>query len=139
MSCRLVFRVHLTRRGPDMAVEVQGFPVAGRFWEGGVMLSVLASGVLVADPVERVGESGKRFATANVRTPTDDEPVFVNVACFDPAAIEAMLKLRKGDGISVVGTGKLNRWQKDGEQRVSLAVVGQQILSTYMVRTRRAA
>lgn len=104
------------------------------------MLTVLCSGTLARDPQARTGAAGKPFATALMRTPCEDaEAILVSVIAFDPQAVRALLALSKGDAVAVAGRAKLSTWQKDGETRHGLAVVGDQVLSVYALNQRRKA
>lgn len=103
------------------------------------MLSVLATGTLVADPVSRSSSSGKEFVTASLRTPTDEDAIIINVIAFDDDAKGALTKLRKGDALSITGRAKLSRWQGREGERVGLQVVAEGILTAYQVKSRRAA
>lgn len=104
------------------------------------MLNVLAQGSLVADPIERKTMAGKPFATGSLRVPCEDgEPVLISLITFRSAAIEALLALKKGDPLAVVGRAKLADWQKDGADHRGLNVVGDQVLTIYQAERRRQA
>ena len=62
------------------------------------MLSILANGTLIADPVERRSVNDKPHATCTMRVPCEDgEPMLVSVISFDADAMAALLALRRGD------------------------------------------
>jgi single-stranded DNA-binding protein len=105
------------------------------------MLSILASGSLIADPKQRTGSSGKPFATAQARIPSDGEAasVLLSIIVFRETAMQALLALDQGDAIAVTGRAKLTTWQVNGGERHGLSVVAEQVLSAYMVEKRRSA
>ena len=49
-------------------------------------LHILAVGTLIADPVRRTGQSGKDFATGNIRVQAEDDSVLISVIAFGDAA-----------------------------------------------------
>jgi single-stranded DNA-binding protein len=101
-------------------------------------LYILATGALIADPQRRTSQSGREFATAILRTPTEEEAVLLSVIGFDPDACGGLLNLSKGDSCSITGRAKLTTWTgKDGEQRHGLAVVAERVMSAYEVNKRR--
>jgi single-stranded DNA-binding protein len=98
-------------------------------------LTVLAQGVLVADPQRRSGKT--EFATCAMRVATDDGPVLVNMIAFAPEAVAALLALSKGDSLAVTGKAKLTSWTRDGEEKHGLGVVAEQVLTLYQAGKRR--
>ena len=104
------------------------------------MLSVLASGSLVADPVSRTSATGKTYATCSLRVPVDgDEAVLVSVIGFSEPVVLALLALAKGDAVSICGRAKLTSWEKDGAQRRGLSVTADRVLTAYGVAKQRKA
>lgn len=102
------------------------------------MLSVLASGTLVREAQQRTGGTGRPYATASMRVPCEgDEAAFVSLVAFSTSAIEALLVLQKGDSLAVTGRAKLTTWEKDGEQRQSLSMVAEQVMTHYQLEKRR--
>ncbi len=96
------------------------------------MLSVLASGTLAADPKARTSASGKAFATALLRVPSEDaEAMLASVITFDSGAVAALLALSKGDALAIAGRAKLSEWTKDGEQKHGLSVIADKVLTVY--------
>jgi hypothetical protein len=68
------------------------------------MIDGLIGGKVYGKPTERVGASGKPFATAKVRTAVaDGESLFVNVIVFDAVTKAALLALDDGDSVALVG------------------------------------
>jgi single-stranded DNA-binding protein len=113
---------------------------AGSLGTPETMLSVLASGTLVSKPRQRIGNSGKPFATAQARIPSDGEAsVLLSIIAFRDTAMQALLALDQGDAVALVGRGKLTCWQTNGGERHGLSVVAEQVLSVYQLEKRRSA
>lgn len=105
------------------------------------MISVLVQGTLNAEPVRRTSSAGKPFATANVRAPAEgDEAVLCSVIAFDANAVEALLRLGKGDAVALAGTAKLSHWtSKDGTERTGLSITASKVMSAYLATKKRRA
>ena len=105
------------------------------------MLNILASGVLVADPVERRSVTGKTYCTASLRVPAEDaDAVLVSVIAFGGDAVQAILALSRGDSVAVAGRAKLTSWTKDGEEKRGLSAVADKVLTVYAAgKARKAA
>jgi single-stranded DNA-binding protein len=103
------------------------------------MIDGLIGGKLHGAPVERTGQSGKRFVTAKVRTPTGDgEALFVNVITFSDRVGNALLALDDGDSVSLAGAMTPKAWNdKNGEARPALDMVAQAVLTPYHVSRKR--
>ena len=102
------------------------------------MLSILASGSLVADPKPRTTTAGKPYATGTMRVPAEDaEAMLVSIITFNVDAVQALLALTKGDALAIAGRAKLTSWTKDGEERHGLSVVVDQVMSVYQADKRR--
>jgi len=103
------------------------------------MLDVLIGGVMIKDPVSRVGKSGKEYATFFVRAPCDGEDaVLVSAIVFSPEPVAQVLALGKGDAVSFAGSAKLTNWTKaDGSVHHGIGVTVSQILSSYHVQKKR--
>lgn len=103
------------------------------------MLTALASGTLVANPVQRETAAAKPYVTAQLRTPTEDDAVIISVIAFDAGTCSALAKLKKGDALSVTGRAKLAKWQGREGERTGLQMVAERILTLYEVRSKRSA
>lgn len=105
------------------------------------MIDGLIGGKLHGAPVERTGQSGKRFVTAKVRTPTSDgEALFVNVITFSESVGNSLMALDDGDSVSLAGALTPKAWNdKNGEARPALDMVAQAVLTAYHVGRRRQA
>lgn len=92
------------------------------------MLSILANGTLIADPVEQ-RSLNEGYATCTMRVPCDDgEPVLVSVISFDAKVVAALLALRQGDTCAIAGRAKLTSWENDGVKEHGLSVVALRVL-----------
>ena len=93
------------------------------------MLSILANGTLIADPVEQRSANDKPFATCTIRVPCDDgEPMLVSVVSCKADVVAALLALRRGNACAIAGRATLTSWEKDGEKRHGLSVVADRVL-----------
>ena len=103
------------------------------------MLNILATGTLVSDPKSRQSATGKAYATASIRVPTDDgEAMVVSLIAFNARAVASLLALSKNDSLSVAGRAKLSEWAgQDGGVKQGLSVVADQVLSVYQIEKKR--
>jgi single-stranded DNA-binding protein len=104
-------------------------------------IDALISGRIHRAPQARTGNSGKRYATANVRTSTrDGNAVFVSVIAFDESAVTTLLALQDGDSVALAGelTPKVYTPQ-GGEPRPSLDLLAHAVLTEYQVSRKRKA
>lgn len=96
-------------------------------------LYTLATGSLISDPVRRSGAKGD-FATATIRTATDDGAILVSVIAFGDQAAQ-LLAHQQGTAVAVAGRATLRTWTgKDGEAKCGLSVVCEQIASASAAR-----
>ena len=106
------------------------------------MIDALIQGTLYKVPQARTASNGRRFATANVRTPTKDgTAIFVNVIAFAEGAVTALLALEDGDAVALAGelTPKVYTPRDGGEPRPSLDLVAHKVLTEYHVARKRKA
>lgn len=105
------------------------------------MLSILASGTLVNDPVSRTSANGKSYCTCSLRVPAEDaDAMLVSIIAFAADAVTAILALQRGDSVAIAGRAGLTSWEKDGEQRHGLSVVADKVLTAYAAgKARKAA
>ena len=105
------------------------------------MISVLMQGTLTAAPMRRTSAAGKDYVTANVRVPVEgDEAILCSTIAFDALAVEALLRLEKGDAVALAGSAKLSRWTaKDGTERTGLSVTASKVMSAYLATKKRRA
>ena len=105
------------------------------------MIDGLIGGKLYGKPVQRVGQSGKAFVTAKVRTPTTNgETLFVNVIAFSESVGSALLALDDGDSLSISGALTPKAWtDRNGGVKPALDMVAHALLTTYHVTRKRQA
>ena len=105
------------------------------------MIDGLIGGKLYGKPTQRVGQSGKAFVTAKVRTPTaNGETLFVNVIAFSESVGASLLALDDGDSVSISGALTPKAWtDRSGEVKPSLDMVAHALLTTYHVTRKRQA
>jgi single-stranded DNA-binding protein len=102
------------------------------------MLSVLATGTLIADPVSRMSVAGKPYTTASVKVPAENtEPMLVSVIAFAEDTAAALLLLKKGDACAIAERAKLSSWTKNGEEKHGLSVIADRVLSVYAAGKQR--
>lgn len=93
------------------------------------MLSILANGTLIDDPVERRSVNDEPYVSCTMRVPDDDgETTLVSVVSFNPTAVAALLALRRGIDCAVAGRAKLTSWNENGVERHGLSVVADRVL-----------
>ena len=102
------------------------------------MLSVLASGTLVKEPVERTSSAGRPYVTATLRVPTEDDAALVSAVAFSDSARQALLALSRGDQAAVTGRAKLTSWERDGETKFGMSIVAENVPTLYALEKRRA-
>src|SRR5512144_1505533 len=99
------------------------------------MLTLLATGKLIKDPIKRTSANGKCYCTALLSVPTDDGQALISAIAFTDCA-EKLLTHHQGDTISVLGKAKLSEWTKDGQQKHGLDMVVDRLLSPYELTKR---
>lgn len=90
------------------------------------MMNLLTIGVLFADPVQRISAKGSSFATFSLRT--ESCPVSCIVFALD--AVEEVMRLHKGDPLSVTGRCELKAWTgRDGAEHHGLSCTVDRVLT----------
>src|SRR4051794_34110567 len=96
-------------------------------------LHILATGSLIADPIERTGAKGN-FATATLRVSTDDGAILVSLIAFGTTA-ETLLEHKQAATLAIAGRARLTSWTgKDGAECHGLSVVAEQVASASAAR-----
>ena len=105
------------------------------------MIDGLIGGKLHGKPAQRMGQSGKAFVTAKVRTPTmNGETVFVNAIAFSESVGASLLALDDGESVSLSGALTPKAWtDRSGEAKPSLDLVAHALLTPYHVTRKRQA
>lgn len=89
----------------------------------------------------RITKTGNPYATGKLRTSTKDgETVWVDVICFEGAAVAALLALGDGDPVAVSGEATPRVYiPPDGPPRPSMSVLAHGVLTPYAVTRKRKA
>lgn len=105
------------------------------------MIDALISGRLHGQAERRVGNSGKPYVVAKLRTPVSDaEAIFVNVITFTEGVGDTLLALDVGDSVSLSGALTPKVWQPaNGQPRIVLDLVAHAAITAYHVTRKRAA
>jgi single-strand DNA-binding protein len=99
-------------------------------------LHAVAVGTLVGAPAHRTGQSGKDFATGDIRVAAEGESVFVSLIAFGDQA-QQLLADQQGATIAVSGRAKLTSWTgRDGVEKHGLSLMVFEITS--VAKARRA-
>jgi single-stranded DNA-binding protein len=86
-------------------------------------------GRIAAEAIEvKLAKSGTAWCRFSVAIGSGDEAQWVIVAAFGDMAERAARELEKADRIYCEGSIKLDRWQKDGEQKSGLGVAAWKVL-----------
>lgn len=99
--------------------------------------TIAVSGNLTADPEVKELPSGTKVAKLRMavnrskKNPDGDgyveEASYFDVECFGNFAGLIERKLRKGNAVSVTGRLEQQRWEKDGENRSKVVIIGNEI------------
>jgi single-strand DNA-binding protein len=80
-------------------------------------------GSVVRDAESKVSKANKPYARFTVRDGDGDAAQFVSVMYFGPDAADLAAKAIKNARIYIEGSLRLDKWEKDGEQRAGLSVM----------------
>lgn len=89
----------------------------------------LISGALFKAPEAKTSRNGKSFATATVKTRSDDnKSEFWRLVAFNENVINELMRLGEGDTVSVQGPFKAELYHPEGsEPRVSMSIVADSV------------
>jgi Single-strand binding protein family len=90
---------------------------------------VLISGQLYRAPEHRVSKAGKPFVTATLKAKDGDESQGWKILAFSESIQAELLHLQDGDAISAQGAFKAELYDRDGEKRLSLSIVADNVLA----------
>jgi single-strand DNA-binding protein len=95
---------------------------------------ISAYGRLGFEPKHIQTKTGKKMAATSLAVDSGtEEAIFFNVICFGRVA-EELLRLDKGNPVSVIGRLQLNCRERDGEKRSQLQIVADQLVTARTVR-----
>lgn len=97
------------------------------------MIEALVSGKVLAKPTQKEGKNKKPFVLARVTAQSHtDDSVTVSVIAFNEDAQETLLKLDKGDLVSIAGKATPKLWEDPkGEKHSSLDLVANRVLTVF--------
>lgn len=97
------------------------------------MIEALVSGKMLAKPTQKEGKNKKPFVLARVTAQSHNEDsVTVSVIAFNEDAQETLLKLDKGDLVSIAGKASPKLWEDPkGEKHSSLDLVANRVLTVF--------
>jgi single-stranded DNA-binding protein len=98
----------------------------------------LIQGTLFRSPERKVSRGGKPYVSATIRVRDGEGSQFWRVTVFSEGAGEEMMRLQDGDAVSAQGVMKAEIYKPDdGEPRVSLSLVADQVLALRQPAPRR--
>ena len=98
------------------------------------------SGRLTADPVQRVGKSGKPWLAMSLAVSAGDAVQFLSVALFGHTVPEMAERLHKSDRVYVEGRLHLRTWtDKEGRERTGISVSSFHVVPLAQIGRRRPA
>lgn len=103
------------------------------------MIDGLVCGKLNGAAKEHLSKTGKRFATAKLRTPlADGDSIFVSVIAFSETVVDGLMALGDGDSVALSGALTPKVWQPaNGEARPALDMVAHALVTAYHVQRKR--
>ena len=103
------------------------------------MIDGLVGGKLNGAAKEHLSKTGKRFATAKLRTPmADGDSIFVSVIAFSETVVDGLMALSDGDSVALSGALTPKVWQPaNGEARPALDLVAHALVTAYHVQRKR--
>jgi single-stranded DNA-binding protein len=90
---------------------------------------VLITGTLFRAPERRTLKAGRPFVTATIRVKDGNNAQWWKVLAFSESIQAELMRLVGGDSISVQGTFKAELYEKDGEKRLSLSIIANNVLA----------
>mgnify|MGYP003608187704 CR=1 FL=1 len=103
------------------------------------MIDGLVGGKLNGAAKEHLSKTGKRFATAKLRTPlADGDSIFVSVIAFSETVVDGLMALSDGDSVALSGALTPKVWQPaSGEARPAIDLVAHALVTAYHVQRKR--
>lgn len=105
------------------------------------MIDALIAGRMYGSATPREDRNGNPFCTCKVRVPTaGGDAIFVNVICFEGAAITALLTLADGDSVAISGEATPKVYAPTGAPpKPCLDLRAHAVITSYHVNRRRQA
>jgi single-stranded DNA-binding protein len=92
------------------------------------MTYALVTGTLLRAPEQRTSKSGKPFATGTLIAKDSEAAQWWRVTAFSENAQAELLRLREGEAVSVQGPLKVETYEKDGETKIALSIIANNVL-----------
>jgi single-stranded DNA-binding protein len=92
-------------------------------------LHALASGTLFRSPESKISKAGKAFYVATLKVKDGDGATFVKLLVFSESAGAELMRLQDGDAVSAQGSLKAETWERNGETKISLTIIADQVLA----------
>jgi hypothetical protein len=101
------------------------------------VIFALASGTLFRHPESKISKAGKPFAVATLKVRDGDSFSFVKLLVFSESAQAELMRLTDGDALSAQGSLKAETYDKNGETRISLTIIADQVLAVRAERKKK--
>lgn len=90
---------------------------------------VLIRGTLFRSAEQRTSKSGKPFVTATLRCREGEATEWWKVLLFSESAQAELLRLQDGDALAAQGALRVETYDRDGETKISLTIIADQVLA----------
>lgn len=90
---------------------------------------VLATGTIARTPEARRSQNDDAFVGATLRVAETGDGAWWRVTAFSEAAQRELLRLDVGDAVAVQGAMRVERYEKDGEPRIGLAIRAERVFA----------
>jgi single-stranded DNA-binding protein len=90
---------------------------------------VLASGAFYRDSEQHASKSDKPFIAVTLRARDGDATLWRKVIVFYKTARAEFLRLTDGDAVAVQGALRVEKYERAGETKLSLAIFADQLLT----------
>ena len=84
---------------------------------------------LAVKPGQCASKAGKPFVKATLKAKDCNDTQWWKVLAFSESIQAELLRLQDGDAISVQGAFKAELYDKDGEKRLSLSIIADNVLA----------
>lgn len=96
----------------------------------------MISGVINAEPKQKISSNGNGYTTALVSVPTESNYLSCSVIAFGDAG-KVLATLNKGDQVAISGTASPSEWEYEGQTRHGLYIVATQVMTLYHKRKKQ--
>src|SRR5512139_1260782 len=89
-----------------------------------VMMQLHVSGRLVRDPAHKTSSNGRPYIHALMTVSSGDGEALITLMVFDPELGNLLAGLKKGDSLSVIGSGSVRAYaDKEGKPAAGITVM----------------